>query len=77
MTKIFFDPSHGGNRPPSVDPPPGEPRDLIEVGRWCLTALLLYGVYTETGKWTALALFLNAVSIEAFVSLMKAQRRKQ
>ena len=26
------------------------------VARWALTVALLYGVYTETGPWTTLAL---------------------
>lgn len=32
--------------------------------RWALLALLLYGVYTETGKWTTLALALSCVATE-------------
>lgn len=32
--------------------------------RWILTTLLLYGVYTETGKWTALSLLLISIAIE-------------
>lgn len=32
--------------------------------RFSLTALLLYGVYTETGIWTALLLFLIVTAIE-------------
>lgn len=32
--------------------------------RWLLTLLLIYGVWTETGIWTATAMFLGALSIE-------------
>jgi len=32
--------------------------------RWSLTGLLIYGVWTETGIWTAIAFLLIAVSLE-------------
>lgn len=32
--------------------------------RIILTLLLIYGVYTETGIWTALSIFLIALSME-------------
>lgn len=32
--------------------------------RYALTLLLCWGVYTETGKWTALSTFLVSVSLE-------------
>ena len=39
--------------------------------RWVLTAALIYMAYTETGPWTAAALFLSAVSTEIMVGVMK------
>ncbi len=35
-----------------------------KIIRWLLTALLMYGVYTETGIWTTIALTLVSVSLE-------------
>lgn len=37
--------------------------------RWVLTIALLYGVYTETGPWTAIALGLLAFYVELTVAL--------
>ena len=37
-------------------------RFIIRIG---LSLLLLYGVYTETGIWTAISMFLCFVALEA------------
>ena len=37
---------------------------LIRWSRWLLSLLLLYGVFTETGLWTTLFLFLILVKCE-------------
>lgn len=37
---------------------------LTRIIRWLLTALLLYGVYMETGIWTAVFCTLVAFSLE-------------
>ena len=43
----------------------GEQMKIITtVIRWILSLLLLYGVYTETGKWTVLVLFLMFAALE-------------
>lgn len=39
-------------------------RKIPIISRIILTLLLIYGVYTETGMWTALSLFLVFVGIE-------------
>lgn len=36
---------------------------IIKRIRWLLTLLLIYGVYTETGPWTAAAIFTISVAI--------------
>ena len=41
------------------------------IFRWILTALLIYGVYTETGGWTALFCVYVAVSLELVVSTLR------
>lgn len=35
-----------------------------DVIRWILTIILIYLVYTETGAWTTIYVFLNSVTIE-------------
>jgi len=35
------------------------------VVRWILSLLLLWGVYSETGVWTTLTLFLIVLTFEA------------
>jgi hypothetical protein len=37
---------------------------MIDIGRWILSALLVYGVFTETGIWTAIAIGLIVIAIE-------------
>lgn len=39
--------------------------------RYFLTLLLVYGVYTETGKWTALSFLLVFVAIEVTSYLVR------
>jgi len=38
---------------------------MIKIVRGLLSLLLVFGVYTETGIWTALAVFLITIGIEA------------
>jgi membrane protein implicated in regulation of membrane protease activity len=45
------------------------------VVRGLLSGALLVGVYSETGKWTALAVFLVLASSEVFGELLRSQRR--
>lgn len=40
------------------------PKKLQVVIRLLLSLLLIYGVFTETGKWTALTLFLVFIALE-------------
>ena len=47
---------------------------VTAIGRWILALLLLYGVYTETGIWTTIAIFLTFLSTELgtyFVRVVK------
>ena len=37
---------------------------MINIIRYIITALLLFGVYTETGAWTTIVLFLLALRVE-------------
>lgn len=39
--------------------------------RWILTAALLYGVYTETGIWTAISIFLIFAGFEMITLIMR------
>jgi len=39
-------------------------KKLATIARILLTMALIYGVYTETGIWTALSLFLISIAIE-------------
>ena len=39
---------------------------MVKWFRYLLTALLIYGVYTETGIWTAIFVTLISVTIELF-----------
>lgn len=39
-------------------------RFFYTVVRWFLLTILLYGVYTEAGLWTVVALFLLFLNIE-------------
>lgn len=39
--------------------------------RWPLTGLLFYGVYTETGVWTTISLFLILIGIEVTAKAIK------
>jgi len=48
---------------------------MPSVIRYILTMALLYGVYTETGIWTTLALLLSVIGIEANTSLIKRRNR--
>lgn len=52
-----------------------DPKKVIPVTiRIILTLLLIWGAYTETGKWTALCLLLIFMAIEA-LSLAINKRR--
>lgn len=42
---------------------------IPRIIRYCLTLLMIYGAYTETGLWTALCLFGCYVHIECDVIL--------
>ena len=44
--------------------------------RTILTLLLLCGVYTETGKWTTISLFLIFLAIEIYGYLIEKMRVK-
>ena len=46
------------------------------IPRIIITMLLLYGVYTETGKWTALSLFLVFIAIEILMYLQLNEKEK-
>ncbi len=43
--------------------------------RWALTAALIFGVYTETGKWTAISLALVMIAIEMMLLVPLATTR--
>ena len=45
--------------------------------RYVLTLLLIYGSYTETGKFTALALLLIFIAIEISTATLVAQTKKE
>lgn len=47
------------------------------IPRMILTILLLYGVYTETGKWTTLSLFLIFIAIEILMYLQLNEKEKK
>jgi len=47
---------------------------VIVFIRWTLSALLIYGVYTETGIFTTIALGLSVISIEIMSSSIKHVR---
>lgn len=44
--------------------------------RLCLSLVLIYAVYTETGIWTAIFAFLACLGIEACVWTIKALRMR-
>ncbi len=39
--------------------------------RWILSAGIVYGAYTETGFWTALALSLSVIQIEVIAMILR------
>ncbi len=46
------------------------------IARWALSCLLLYGAYTETGKWTLLTLVLLVMAEDARVLTYNLKRRR-
>ena len=44
---------------------------ITTIIRWILTALLIYGIYTETGIWTVLFATLIIIEIELDALLTK------
>ena len=46
---------------------------IPRIIRYCLTLLLIYGAYTETGKWTAISLIGISIAIE-ILSWTKKER---
>jgi len=48
---------------------------LPVIIRCTLTLALTYGVYMETGIWTALSLLLIFISIEGIVVIIKKERK--
>lgn len=46
----------------------------VRIIRWILTALLIVGVYSETGIWTALAIALLAVNSELVAATARLRR---
>lgn len=46
-------------------------KKIISVIRWILTVILIYGIYTETGPWTAGAFILLTVTVEMISNALK------
>lgn len=46
-------------------------KKTIAVIRWILTAVLIYGIYTEAGPWTAGAFVLLTITIEMISNALK------
>jgi len=49
---------------------------MTEIIRLTLTLGVLYGVYTETGIWTALALFLVSITLELQSITLRRQHER-
>jgi len=49
-----------------------------DILRWILTSILIYGVYTETGKWTTVCIVCITIAIETneLLNRIKSDRDK-
>ena len=57
----------------AVTPKTAKINGLVFCGRWALTAALIFGVYTETGVWTAISMTLIFVAIEIIVLIPRGE----